>query len=64
MFVELNFSCKFVAAAMLAPSDVLSRLLEKVLLIHDNTPPMPLYDAHLGGFFFYNTQVYGKKGLR
>jgi hypothetical protein len=21
----------------------------------DNTPPMPLHDAHLGGFFFYRS---------
>lgn len=23
------------------------------ILNKDNTPPLPLFDAHLGGFFFY-----------
>lgn len=24
-------------------------------ILNDNTPPMPLYDAHPGGFFFCNS---------
>lgn len=30
----------------------LRSVLKKTVYTQDNTPPMPLFDAHLGGFFF------------
>lgn len=30
----------------------LGSVLKEKVFTQDNTPPMPLYDAHLGGFFF------------
>ena len=64
MFAELNISRKFVFANLPIRGKKLSRFHQTTFLIYDNTPPMPLYDAHLGGFFFYNTENYGKEGLR
>lgn len=29
-----------------------SSRLRKIYSVNDNTPPMPLFDAHLGGLFF------------
>lgn len=64
MFAELNISLKFVFANLPIGGKKLSRFLQTIFLIYDNTPPMPLYDAHLGGFFLYNCEYYGKEGLR
>ena len=33
-------------------STALKSVLKKIVYTQDNTPPMPLLDAHLGGLFF------------
>jgi hypothetical protein len=32
---------------------IFGSILKKVLRTNDNTPPMPLSEAHLGGFLFF-----------
>ncbi len=37
-----------------ALKDSITGLFSEQYLTKDNTPSMPLFDAHLGGFFFYS----------
>ena len=50
-----NDSCYIFAVTKFDMSNVLFAIeviSKKVLKTNNNTPPMPLSDAHLGGFFF------------
>ena len=54
MNVNFDFTCNFdISKAIDICKILISFFLWKVYT-QDNTPPMPLYDAHLGGFFFLN----------
>jgi hypothetical protein len=52
MFSQKKY-CSF-ASAFSFPSEPVQNAVasNRSYDIQDNTPPMPLFDAHLGGFFF------------
>lgn len=50
-----NNSCHIFASTVFELHTIRTALelfSKKVLKTKNNTPPMPLFDAHLGGFFF------------
>lgn len=52
MFSQKKY-CSFASASGLQSEPVQNAVaLNRSNNIQDNTPPMPLFDAHLGGFFF------------
>ena len=53
-FVKYKNICIFVPTVpiLLPVRSAYGSSTKKVLQTNDNTPPMPLFDAHLGGFLF------------
>ncbi len=51
-FENSDNGVKFASLLMQFCSDVNRSFFKIVLETNDNKPPMPLYDAHLGGLFF------------
>lgn len=55
MFTELKNSITFASTVfvLLLIRSVCGSFSSKVIETKDNTPPMPLFDAHLGGLFLF-----------
>lgn len=52
MFRQKKY-CSFASASDFQSEPIQNAVaLNRSNNIQDNTPPMPLFDAHLGGFFF------------
>jgi len=52
--IEKYYTFEATVPAVLPVRSVFGSFSKKSSFTQDNTPSMPLSDAHLGGFFFYS----------